>query len=64
MARKVASRTSKVLMNESEVREKGLPLGDFSPNWQGRIVFLDTERSFIAHKMGVEKPGEYALKVR
>ncbi len=35
-----------------------------SPNWQGRITFLDTEKSFIAHKMGVEKPGEYALKVR
>jgi DNA-directed RNA polymerase subunit E" len=35
-----------------------------SPNWQGRIHFLDTKKSFIAHQMGVEKPGEYALKVR
>jgi DNA-directed RNA polymerase subunit E" len=35
-----------------------------SPNWQGRITFLDPKRSFIAHKMGIEQPGEYALKVR
>ncbi len=37
---------------------------NLSTNWQGRIVFLDTDKSLIAHKMGVEKTGEYALKVR
>lgn len=36
----------------------------WSPSWQGRITFLDPKKSFIAHQMGVEKPGEYALKVR
>jgi len=64
MGRKLANKTSKALLNESEIKEQGLAIGEFSTNWQGRIVFLDTEKSFIAHKMGVEKPGEYALKVR
>ncbi len=36
----------------------------WSQSWQGRIVFLDTRKSLIAHKMGVKKTGEYALKVR
>ena len=64
MPRKLASKTSKLLLHDSEIKDKGLPIGDFSPNWQGRIVFLNVEKSFIAHKMGVEAPGEYALKVR
>ncbi len=36
----------------------------FSTNWQGRIYFLNTKKSFIANEMDVEKPGEYAIKVR
>jgi len=37
---------------------------NLSPNWQGRIFFLDPAKSFIAHQMGVTEKGEYALKVR
>lgn len=36
----------------------------FSTNWQGRITFLNAEKSRIAEKMNVEKNGEYAIKVR
>ncbi|MBC8501168.1 MAG: DNA-directed RNA polymerase subunit E'' [DPANN group archaeon] len=36
----------------------------FSTNWQGRIHFLDTKRSMIAHEMGVDVKGEYSIKVR
>ncbi len=36
----------------------------FSTNWQGRIQFLDLEKSVIAKEMNVDKEGEYALKVR
>ncbi|MFH1590205.1 MAG: transcription elongation factor subunit Spt4 [archaeon] len=38
--------------------------GSFSNNWQGRIHFINTKKSMIAHKMGVDKKGEYAIKVR
>ena len=36
----------------------------FSTNWNGRINFLDLENSVIAEKMGVDKEGEYAIRVR
>ena len=36
----------------------------FATVWQGRIHFLKADKSTIAKKMGVEKDGEYAIKVR
>ena len=36
----------------------------FATSWQGRIFFLDIDKSMIAQKMGVEKDGEYAIKIR
>ena len=36
----------------------------FTNNWQGRIHFLDVEKSVIAQEIGAEKTGEYAIKVR
>ncbi|HJX06029.1 MAG TPA: transcription elongation factor subunit Spt4 [Candidatus Nanoarchaeia archaeon] len=36
----------------------------FATVWQGRIHFLNIGKSVIAKKMGVEKEGEYAIKVR
>jgi len=32
-------------------------------NWKGRIFILDGKNSDIAKKIGVEKEGEYAIKV-
>jgi DNA-directed RNA polymerase subunit E" len=32
-------------------------------NWKGRINILDSGKSEIAKKMGVEAKGEYAIKV-
>ncbi|MFH1400243.1 MAG: transcription elongation factor subunit Spt4 [Nanoarchaeota archaeon] len=36
----------------------------FTTNWQGRIYFVSTAKSFIAKEMDVEYKGEYAIKVR
>ncbi len=36
----------------------------FTTSFQGRIAFIDTKNSRIAKEMGVEQPGEYAIKVR
>lgn len=38
--------------------------GLFSPTWQGRIAFVDAKNSKIAQKIGVDKDGEYAIKVK
>ena len=32
--------------------------------WQGRITILDEDKSSIAKKIGMDKKGEYAIKVR
>ena len=32
--------------------------------WQGRIVVLEPKKSKLAHKMNIEKEGDYAVKVR
>lgn len=37
---------------------------NFSTNWQGRLAVLDTKKSTIAKKIGIEANGEYAIKVR
>jgi len=36
----------------------------FSTNWQGRLNILDSNKSIIAKKIGVQTKGEYAIKVR
>ena len=36
----------------------------FSQSWQGRIIINNPEHSRIAKELGVDVPGEYALKVR
>ena len=32
-------------------------------NWKGRIYIVDSKKSDIAKKIGVETDGEYAIKV-
>jgi len=32
-------------------------------NWKGRVYIINTKDSMIAHKIGVEHDGEYAIKV-
>ncbi len=37
---------------------------DFSTDWIGMVIISDAERSILAEKLNIEKPGKYALKVR
>ncbi|MCB9361912.1 DNA-directed RNA polymerase subunit E'' [Candidatus Woesearchaeota archaeon] len=36
----------------------------FSTSWQGRITVVNAEKSQIADKVGIEKEGDYCIKVR
>jgi DNA-directed RNA polymerase subunit E" len=36
----------------------------FTTSFQGRIAFINTKESRIAKELGVDAPGEYAIKVR
>ena len=64
MAKKLASKHSKEILNEQEIREKGLNKSDFTPTWQGRLHILNVEKSKIAQKTNIKKEGEYAIKIR
>ncbi len=35
----------------------------FTTFWRGYVVILDAEHSEIAKKMGITKPGKYALRL-
>ena len=35
-----------------------------SSDWTGEIIIVDIEKSQIAKKVGITKPGRYALRVR
>mgnify|MGYP006311769527 CR=1 FL=1 len=62
MAKRKVCKKCKMFVNGSEC--PGCKGNKFSTNWQGRISILDPEKSTIAKKIGIEKKGEYAIKVR
>ncbi len=66
MAKQFAHKDTKELVEEAVIKNKEnkLNMSDFTNTWQGRINFINTEKSFIAHEMSVTKKGEYAIKVR
>ncbi|BES82621.1 transcription elongation factor subunit Spt4 [Pyrodictium abyssi] len=37
---------------------------DLSEDWEGALVVIDPEKSVIAKKLEITKPGRYAIKVR
>ena len=36
----------------------------FTNTFQGKIVFVDAQKSFIGRQMGVNDNGEFAIKIR
>ena len=37
---------------------------EFSTEWSGIIIVTDPAKSVVAGKLGISKPGRYALRVR
>jgi RNA polymerase subunit RPABC4/transcription elongation factor Spt4 len=64
MSKLLASKKTKEILSQTEVGEQGRAESEFSTSWQGRITFIDTDKSRVAKEMGVTKPGDYAIKVR
>ncbi len=59
---KKACKRCKLFVNESECPE--CKTSTFTTNWQGRFAVINPEKSYIAKQIGIEKEGEYAIKVR
>ncbi|MCD6510098.1 MAG: DNA-directed RNA polymerase, subunit E'' [Thermoprotei archaeon] len=54
-----------------QVTEKNEPIRcpncgstDISDDWSGLIIIFDPSTSIIAQRLGITKPGRYAIKVR
>jgi RNA polymerase subunit RPABC4/transcription elongation factor Spt4 len=63
MSKRVVCRSCKAFFDEGAscpVCKKN----SFATSWQGRVQFLDCEKSIIAKRMGIETAGEYAIKIR
>ena len=63
MAKRVVCRSCKAFFDEGA----SCPVckrNSFTNSFQGRVQFISAEKSVIAKKMGVEKDGEYAIKIR
>ncbi len=63
MAKRVVCRTCKIFFDEGQscpICKRNTSTNSF----QGRIQIINAEKSVIAKKMGVEKEGEYAIKIR
>lgn len=63
MAKLLANKNTKELLTDIEIKEKRLNSGEFIQTWKGRVVVTNASKSIIATKMGIEKDGEYAIKV-
>ena len=62
MTKKKADKISKKLYSQQECTGKDPT--SLSSSWQGRVIVVDPQKSFIAKKMGFSEKGEYAIKVR
>ena len=64
MVKKLASKITNELIEESHVREQKLNSDEFSDSWKGRIFVFNPEKSDIAQKLKLKDKGEFAIKSR
>jgi RNA polymerase subunit RPABC4/transcription elongation factor Spt4 len=64
MSKLLASKKTKEILPQTEITAQKRPESEFSSSWQGRIAIIDHERSKVARELGIQKPGDYAIKVR
>ena len=52
------------ILKENEIPQcNRCPSAQVTTDWQGYVIIMDPERSQIAKRLNVDRPGKYALKV-
>jgi len=59
-----ACRQCRFLMEKTENRCENCNSTDLSEDHSGVVIIIDPEKSEIAKRLNVTKPGQYALRVR
>jgi RNA polymerase subunit RPABC4/transcription elongation factor Spt4 len=62
MAKLFASKKTKELMTDADIKEQGLDKEDFTDNWKGKVVVFNPDESEIAKSLKISKKGEFAVK--
>jgi RNA polymerase subunit RPABC4/transcription elongation factor Spt4 len=62
MAKLFASKQTKELLTDAEIRKQNLNKDTFTDSWKGKVVVLRPEESEIAKNLKIQKKGEFAVK--
>lgn len=62
MAKIYASKITKELMTEAQIKEKGRKMEEFTESWKGRMIVKNPEGSEITKKIGISTKGQFAIK--
>ncbi|MCA9485593.1 MAG: hypothetical protein KC506_01990 [Nanoarchaeota archaeon] len=62
MAKLFASKQTKELMTDAEIKKANLDKDGFTDTWKGKIVVINPEESEIAKNLKIQKKGEFAVK--
>lgn len=62
MAKLYASKQTRELLTDAEIKKQNLNKDTFTDNWKGKVVILNPEESDIAKNLKIKKKGEYAVK--
>jgi len=62
MAKLYASKQTKELMTDAEIRKRSLNKETFTESWKGKIVVIRPEDSEIAKNLKIQKKGEFAVR--
>ena len=63
MSKKQICKRCKIFVEDQQV----CPIckeSNFSSGWQGRIMIIDPDKSFVAKQVNMLQKGEYAIKVK
>lgn len=59
-----ACRNCKYVVQEDAPQCPNCGSTDFTTTWSGLVVVLDAERSCVAKRLGIERPGMYAIEIK
>lgn len=62
MAKLFASKQTRQLLTDAEIKKEGLDKDTFTDSWKGKIIVLNPEESEIAKNLKLDKKGDYAIK--
>ncbi|RLG87884.1 MAG: DNA-binding protein [Thermoprotei archaeon] len=58
-----ACRSCKLLVPHDEEKCPNCGSTSFTEEWDGMIIIIDPEKSWVAKRLNIKKPGRYAIRL-